>query len=471
MMMQITTNFKAKMRQSGVFAKKATLSMALLIAMAIAAPTSLEAQGNAPSLIRDTEIENIFKGWAQPILEQAEIAEDNLQIILVQSDQINAFVAGGANVFFYTGLIEKTDGPEEIIGVLAHEIGHIAGGHLIKTRDAMERASYESILGTVLGIGAAIVSGQGDAAGAIITGSQGIAQRRFLAHSRINESSADQAAYSYLDGANINASGLSSFFQKLQSQELLPSSKQSEYIRTHPITTSRIEAVDALIDKRPELRTKPLPPQWVEQHARMKAKLVGFINPGQVAWAYDDLDQTIAARYARTIAAYRQNEIPSALKQIDALITDEPENPYFHELKGQMLADFSRVEEAIPSYRTSVKLMPDAPLLRIALAHTLIEGADKASRLQEAIEHLDAALAKEKHSSRAHRLLATAYGRLGQDTQAKLHLAEEAVLQRRLPYAKNQAERALEGAKPDSREWLKAKDILAHIANLEKLKG
>lgn len=467
-MMQITINFKAKMRTLRVFAKKTALGAAML---AVMAPTALEAQSNAPSLIRDTEIERTFAGWAQPILEQAEIDVGNLQIILVQSDQINAFVAGGANVFFYTGLIEKTDGPEEIIGVLAHEIGHIAGGHLIKTRDALERASYESILGTVLGIGAAIVSGQGDAAGAIITGSQGIAQRRFLAHSRINESSADQAAYSYLDGANINTAGLSSFFDKLQSQELLPSSKQSEYVRTHPLTASRVDAINALIAKRPELSKKPLPPEWVEQHARMKAKLVGFIRPGQVAWEYDDLDQSIAARYARTIAAYRQNEIPSALEQIDALITDEPENPYFHELKGQMLADFSRLEEAIPAYRTSVKLLPDAPLLRIALAHTLIESADKQVRLQEAIRHLDVALNKEKYSPRAHRLLATAYGRLGQETQAKLHLAEEAVLQRRLPYARNQAQRALEGAVPDSREWLKAQDILAHIANLEKLKG
>ncbi len=176
----------------------------------------------------------------------------------------------------------------------------------------------------------------------------------------------------------------------------------------------------------------------------------------------------IPAQYARAIAAYRENKIPSALSQIDALIKTEPDNPYFHELKGQMLVDFSRIEEAIPSYRKAVDIMPNGPLLRIALAHALIENGDNKAHLQEAITHLDRAFIDEKRSSRIHRLLATAHGRLGHESLAKLHLAEEAVLQRRLPYAKAQAENALKGFRVGSPEWIKTKDVLSHIANLEQ---
>ncbi|MCB9982763.1 MAG: M48 family metallopeptidase [Rhodospirillales bacterium] len=429
------------------------------------APT-LNAQGQLPPIIRDTEIEATFKEWMSPLLKASDIGTNSVDFVLVQSDQINAFVAGGANIFFYTGLIKKTDGPDEVVGVLAHEMGHIAGGHLISTQQALERASYESILGAVLGLGAAIATGNGELANAIIGGSQNVAIRRFLSHSRVHEASADQAAFSYLSRAGLNPSGLSSFFKKLENEELLPSSQQSEYMRTHPITRNRIEAVDALIAKSP-LNDKAFPARWNDQHARMKAKLIGFINPEQVAWMYPKDDTSLPARYARTIAAYRLNDIPTALRGIDALLGEEPDNPYFHELKGQMLVEFSRVEEGLPSYRKAVELMPDGPLLRIALANALIQSDDPA-RLKDAITHLDRALVKEKRSTRVHRLLATAHGRLGHDSLAKMHLAEEALLQQRLPYAKAQAESALQGFKAGSPEWIKTKDVLNQIALMEQ---
>ncbi|MEM7650843.1 MAG: M48 family metalloprotease [Pseudomonadota bacterium] len=455
----MSQNFKAKIKCACI----GVLTLAVLLS-----PVTPSAQGGLPPIIRDTEIENIFAEWATPLIKTSEVGENGVNIVLVQSNQINAFVAGGANIFFYTGLIKKTDGPGEVIGVLAHELGHIAGGHLIAMQSALERASYESILGAVLGLGAAVLTGSGEAATAIIAGSQNIAGRRFLSHSRVNESSADQAAYEYMSRAEINPSGLASFLQKLENEELLPASQQSEYVRTHPITRNRILAADALIEKSP-LKDQAMPERWVEQHARMKAKLVSFISPAQVAWAYPEDDTSIAARYARSIAAYRLNDIPTALRGIDALIGAEPENPYFHELKGQMLVDFSRIEEAIGPYRKSVEMLPNAPLLRVALAHALIQSGNDQARLREAVTHLDRALIKESRSSRAHRLMATAQGRLGNESLAKLHLAEEAVLQRRYPYAKAQAESALQGFQTGSTEWIKTKDVLTHIANIERM--
>ncbi len=417
-------------------------------------------QGSAPVIIRDTEIEETFRDWMTPLLQAAGIDKDGVHLVLVQSPQINAFVAGGANIFVYTGLLEKTDNPGEVIGVLAHELGHIAGGHLIAQRSAMERASYESILGMVLGVGAAIVTGDGGAASAVIAGSTGMAQRRYLAHSRVQESSADQAGLRFLESAAINPEGFESFLLKLESEELLPTEQQSEYMRTHPLTRDRIDAVHERAGQSPSLG-KGFPQEWTEQHKRMKAKLVGFTSPGQVPWVYDDRDSSVAARYARAIAAYRDKNVDKALGQVDGLLLQEPENPYFQELKGQMLMEFGRVDESIPWYKKAVEKLPRAGLIRTALGHALLESKGGDAALQEAVDQLERARRDEPRSSYIYRLLATAYGRLGQESMARINLADEAMLQRKTAYAKSLAEGVLQNSPQGSHEWLRAKDIIA----------
>jgi predicted Zn-dependent protease len=440
---------------SSIFKK---ILLGLLCAVLLIPPQPVSAQSGL-TVIRDTEIENTLKEWATPIVKTASLSTDSINIILVQSDQVNAFVAGGNNIFFYTGLIEKTENPGELLGVFAHELGHITGGHLISGSGAMERASFESVLGMVLGIGAAIATGNGQVGSAIMAGSAGVAQRRFLSHNRINESAADQAALSFLEKAGLSADGMVSFLEKMESEELLPSDQQTEYIRTHPLTQNRLQAVESRSTKSPYYG-KEWPAHWNDQHARMKAKLIGFISPGRVPWVYNDSDTSIPARYARTIAAYRTNEIDRALQGIDALITEEPDNAYFHELKGQMLVDFGRVSEAVPSYAKAVELLPDAALIRIAYAHAMMESAPDPATLQSVIDNLQRALTIERRSSYANRLLATAYGRMGREDIAKVYLAEEALLQRNFDYAKRQAESALPTLKENSREWIKAKDII-----------
>lgn len=421
----------------------------------------------AQSIIRDTEIENTFKEWMAPLLDAANMGPESVNLILVQSPSVNAFVAGGANIFIYTGLIEKSDTPEEIIGVMAHELGHITGGHLIRSRDAMERASYESILGTVLGIGAAILSGQGGAAGAVIQGTNSMAQMRYLAHSRVNESSADQAALKFLEHSEINPRGLKTFLQKLQSEEFLPRNRQSEYVRTHPLTGNRIDALENKIQSSAFV-TSATPRDWNEQHARMQAKLTGFIDPGRVQWEYNDSDLSVPARYARAIAYYRENQVAKALREIDQLIEIEPRNPYFKELKGQMLVAFGRIEDALPYYREAIETAPGPSLIRIELGKALTQSQASKVHITEAITVLERALIDEPRSTRAHRLLATAYGRLNNEPMAKLHLAQEAVLQRRYPYARRLAHEAYSTLEKDSREHLQAYDLLEDIENLEK---
>ncbi len=417
-------------------------------------------------VIRDTEIESIIKSWVTPVLEAAGLGSNSVKIIIVQNPNVNAFVAGGANIFIYTGLIDMTDSPGELIGVIAHEIGHITGGHLIKTRDAMERASYESIIGAILGIGAAIATGDGSAAPAISLGGSSMAMTRLLAHSRVQEASADQAALTFLEKAKINPSGILSFMEKLKSQSLMPTDRQSEYVQTHPLIQNRIDAVKARIAKS-AFKQKPYPKKWLKQHALIRAKLLGFIHPEQVSWAYDDKDKSIPAQYARAIAAYRNDLIDKSLNLIDGLLAKEPDNPYFLELKGQMLVDYGRGGQALPYYRKAVSILPKAPLLRVELAHTMIEASyadpDNKKILKEAIDNLERALQDEPRSAKAHRLLATAYGRMGNENMAKIHLAEEAILQRKFSYAEELANSVLNLSAKKSKEWVLAKDVLSFI--------
>ena len=426
---------------------------------------------SAQAVIRDTEIETYMQEWFKPIFDAAGMNPDQVKIIIVQDDQINAFVAGGANIFFYTGLLQKTENPGEVIGVMAHEMGHVTGGHLIRGKEAMEKASYESILGMILGGAAAAASGQGGAIGAGAIGGASLAQRGFLANSRMFESSADQAAIKFFDRAHISGMGLETFMKKLAGQELLPTDEQSQYVQNHPLTRDRVDSITAGVDASP-YKAVPWPEKWNKEHKMMIAKLIGFDTPQQVAWTYDDKDISIEAQTARAIAAYRLNDVAKALKMTDQLLAQQPQNPYFFELKGQMLMDFGRVTEAVAPYERAIAIKPDAALIRIALAHAQIETAgNDPAKLQKAIDNLLIAAKVENKSEYIHRLLATAYGRRGDEDRAKLHLAEEALLQRKYDYAKNEAEMAQHGLKTGSADWIRAGDIINYAESAKRPDG
>jgi predicted Zn-dependent protease len=252
--------------------------------------------------------------------------------------------------------------------------------------------------------------------------------------------------------------------EKLEDQELLPADQQVSYIRTHPLTRDRVEALKSGMERSPH-KGKPDPAAWAEQHARMKAKLVGFIAPERVEWAYTVDKGGLAYDYAHTIADYRQNHVPQAIAGVDKMIAQEPNNPFLHELKGQMLVDFGRVAEAVPAHKKAVELFPRGALLRIAYAHALIETAKGTGspNLDEAITQLERARADEPRSTRLFRLLATAWGRKGDDAAAKVYLAEEALLKRETDYAKRQAEAALKALPAGSKHRIRAQDIISYI--------
>lgn len=426
------------------------------------------AQQMGQTIIRDEEIEHNIHEWTEDVIRASGMSPDQVKIVLVQSSDVNAFVAGGANIFIYSGLIQKTENADEVIGVIAHELGHIAGGHLTRTGEVAKNASFEAMIGALLGIGAAVATGDSSAAAAGISIGQGQAINKYLAHSRVQEASADQAGFRFMTGAGINPEGLPSFLGKLSSQELLTTDQQSQYVRTHPLSRDRVENLETKVDASP-LRGKSLPSSWAEQYARVKAKLLGFISPQQVTYIYPSSDTSVAASYARAIAAYRMNQVDAALKQTDNLIKREPNNPYFQELKGQMLFDFGRIAESISYYEEAVDRLPDAGLIRMAYAQSLIEAPGKnPAFLQKAVNQLKRAEQDEPRTSKIKRLLATAYGKLGKEPEARVYLAEEALMQGRKKEASQMAAIALKQLPKGAPEAIRAQDIINAVGDVGK---
>ncbi len=412
------------------------------------------------SLIRDAEIENTIRAYSTPLWQVAGLTPDSISIHLVNDDSLNAFVAGGQKLFLHTGLIIRSENASQLIGVIAHESGHIAGGHLSRTGDAIDTAMTSStIIGLLLG-GAAALSGRGDLGAAVLQGSQQAGLRSFLSFSRGQESAADTAAMRYLEGTGQSAKGFAEFFDILGEQELLSVSQQQPYAQTHPLSRDRVEAVRAFIAKSAN-SNKPSKPEFEIMHARMKAKLIGFMKPLQTTLrAYPETDLSLPARYARSIAYYRVANLAKATALVDELIAEAPNDPYFHELKGQMLFENGRGAEALPAYERAVALAPDAPLLLVGLAHAQIERGDPSLRMK-AIDNLQFALTREPNEPSSWRHLATAYGQNGQMGESSHALAEEALLQRKYTDAIGLGRRAQGILPKGSPKWLRASDIVA----------
>ncbi len=432
--------------------------LALVTGLFVTSLAPAAAQQARVSLIRDAEIEAALQRFSRPIFEAAGLGSDSVRLYIVKDDRLNAFVAGGMNLFLNTGLLMRTEHPGQLAGVVAHEVGHIAGGHLSRVGTAQRRAAAEMILATVLGAAAA-VAGAPDLGTAIITGGQSVAQSGYLRFSRSQEQAADQAGITYLNRAGISPRGLAEFLKILESNNALAFSSMGPYLQTHPLTRDRITFVENQAAGAP---TGGVPPEWQDAHARMVVKLRAFLEePRQVLRAYEG-DESLYGRYARTIALYRVPDLQAALREVEALIEEYPDDAYFHELKGQMLFENGRVEAAVEPYREAVRLKPNSGLLRVGLGQALIEtGAEEA--YGNAIAHLEEAIQLEPANATAWRLLGIARGRAGKEGESALALAEYALLVGRQDDARLYARRAEERIERSDPAWLRLQDILRVI--------
>ena len=419
------------------------------------------ALGDEPMrMIRDAEIEETVRLYAEPVFEAAGLPVEDVRLHLVRDARLNAFVAGGQSIFLNTGLLRRAETPHQVIGVLAHEAGHIASGHLVRLRDELKGRAVQRIAGVLLGMAAATLFQDGDAGIAVTAGFEHAAQQGLLRYTRKQESAADQASLAILDRAGISSVGLAEFLDILAKRERLSGVTQDPYLRTHPITRDRVEIVGAHA-RNSEWRDAPLPPGLVERHARMVAKLDGFLTePKRTLRRYARDDPGVAARYARAIAFYRTPDLVRALSLIDGLIAEAPKDPYFHELRGQMLFENGRLDEALLSYREASRFAPTSALIRRELGRVAIEVATP-DALDEARVHLTESTRIDPEDAGAWHWLGIALGRAGRPVRADMALAEAAVRTGDIPRARALAERVRDRSPEGSGRRQRAEDLLA----------
>lgn len=416
------------------------------------------ARRDTPTIIRDAELEAILRNISVPLFEAAGLESRSVHTYIVRDDSLNAFVAGGQNVFMNTGLIMEADNVNQLIGVIAHETGHISGGHLARFQEGMKGASTTSIISMLLGA-AAIASGAGDAGMAILLGGQEAAQRQALAYSRTQEASADQAAMQILNETEQSGQGLVDFFERLGDQELLYTTNKDPYVRSHPLTRDRINSLIGQVEESPYTNA-PNPEGFDEMFARMKAKLVGYLRPlHSVLVEYPVSDTSVYGRYARAYAYHQSRQLDKAIDEIRSLVRDHPEDPFYWETLGFILFENGKIAESISPLRKAVELAPREPLIRQQLAQSLIATEDMSVN-DEAIAHLEEANRYDSDNPFAWRQLSTAYHKAGNTGMAHLAAAEYFALIGRPPEARMQATMALKNLKKGTPSWLKAQDLM-----------
>ncbi len=434
------------------------LSLAILLIALTSAPA--ESQRNGIRLIRDAEIENIIRRYSTPIFTAAGLSADDVKIHIVRDDRLNAFVAGGQRLFINTGLLMRAETANQVIGVIAHEAGHIEGGHLARIQDELRNAELKSILATIIGVAVGAATGEGGAGAAIIRGGQGAALTDLLRYSQTQESAADAAALRYLDATGQSARGLSEFFRMLQRDTRNQGVREHPYLSSHPLTSDRVSVIENHLALSRLANVEP-PRQQVIDHHIMRAKLIGFMQPlDDVLRIFPENDTSVSARYAQSTAYYLQGDLAKSVPLVDSLIADVPKNPYFYELKGQMLFENGRIEQSLEPYRKSVDLAPNEPLLRIGLARAQIETGNT-DLMREATVHLDAAASQEPEIREIWRLATIANGRLGQMGEMAVAQAEFELLGGSNVAARALADRALDQLPAGSPGWLRAQDIRA----------
>jgi predicted Zn-dependent protease len=452
-----------------VFTRITTLFCVALLALAPFRAATAQ-QGQRLNLIRDAEIESAIRTMVVPIWRAAGLDPNAVEIMIVQDNSLNAFVAGGQRIFINTGLIMRTERPNQLVGVLAHESGHIAGGHLARMQEELRNLTTLQILETILA-GGAMAGGAAAGGGGVggPTGSGGGSSRpmapgsllSFLKYTQTQESAADQAAINYLQRTGQSPKGTIEFLRILQRDEKLAITRRDPYLSSHPLTPERIDAFERAASRSPYVNT-PDTPQFLNLHQRMVAKLYGFIAPDTALQRYSEADRSVPARYARAIALYRKAALGSALLTIDGLIKEYPDDPYFHEVRGQMLYENGRATEAVPSYRRAVQLLPGAGIVKIDFARALLD-TNNPENDREAIRNLELARQQEADSFELWRLTAAAYSKLGNAGMTSLARAEMAAIRGQRAEAQSHADAAARQLPAGTPAWQRAQDIKAYI--------
>jgi predicted Zn-dependent protease len=454
-------SLRASRKPAAVAGRRFARAIGAVCAMALTVlpPVTAYAQsGEQISLIRDAEVEDILHQESDPIFAAAGLEPSAVKIHLVGDKSLNAFAAGGQQIFLNTGMIIEAENPGQLRGVIAHETGHVAGAHLARMDVGGDNAMKTFLLTIGLGVLAA-VAGAPELGGGLVYSSGYFATLDMLGYTRIQEAQADQAAATYLDKAGLSGKGLVDFFNNFRYEEVFSGARKYPYFRSHPLSSDRIEALRVRVEKMPNY-DKADTPEAVERHKVMVAKLKGFVNYPSVTLAeYRESDTSFPARYARAIAYYKASDPNKSLTAIDALIKDHPDNPYLWELKGQVLFESGRTAESVPAHRRAVELKPEQPLLRLNYAQSLISQND-AAMTDEALLQLRAVVNAEPDNAFGWRLMAQAYDAKGDAGLARLATAEQNFALGQQDMARVFGMRAREALDKTTPEWRRATDIV-----------
>ncbi len=442
----------------------ATRLVAALAATVIGLPP-LPARAQGLPIIRDAEIEQLLRDYTQPILRAAGLSQQNIQVVIINDRSFNAFVMDGRRIFVNAGALIEATTPNQIIGVMAHETGHIAGGHLSRLREQLAAAQTQSIIAMLLGIGAMVAVGRsgGDTGpgAAAVLGPQEAIRRSLLSYVRSQEEQADRAGVKFLATSGQSPKGMYDTFKRMSDQTLFMARSADPYVQSHPMPSERVAALEVLAHASPHWDKKDSAELQL-RHDLARAKLVGFLDGmSTVGRRYPPSDTSLPARYARAIATYRHSDLRAAVAQIDGLIQSQPNNPYFHELKGQALLEGGKPAEAIAPLRRAVQLSTTPALIQVLLAQALnATGNPKVA--EEAVGLLRAALAREPEIPIAYSQLAVAYGRKGDIAQADLASAQAAFTRGDVKTARELASRAKTRFAVGTPGWVKADDIASY---------
>ncbi len=430
-----------------------TSGVATAVGLLLAAASPAAAQ----SAIRDTEIEGIIHEWSAPVFTAMGLEPSEVEILLINNNDLNAFATRGRIMGLNTGLILRTRSANELLGVVAHEAGHIKNRHTL--RDGAQGAGMQPMLMTMALGALAIAAGAPDAGAVLLGNSQYFGTLSALRYMTHQEGEADNTGARALENAGESGRGLVTFFENFRSQEVFSDARRYPYFRSHPLSSDRIENLRRFVAEQSNYDRLDSP-ERVAQHALILAKIHAFMDePNQTLRDYPETDISLPARYARSIAWYRDGQTDKALAAVDDLLIEQPGNPYFWELKGQILFEEGRPAEAIGAHQRSVELKADAPLLRINLAHALIETHDP-TRLDQAITELKRATALETENTMAWRLMSQAYAAQGKEGEARLASAEMYFAGGAGVQATQFALRARDMLRPGSAEWTRAMDIV-----------
>lgn len=411
----------------------------------------------AQSILRDSETELLFRDISKPLIEAAKLDPASVKVSLIEDPEINAFVATGQVVYIHTGLIAAADNVNQLQAVIAHELGHVAGGHAIRIGEGMGAATKISILSLVLAAAAA-AAGAGDAAMGVFMAGQQAAMGSLLSFTRAQESSADLAGASYLSKAGISGRGSLEFFKKLGNQEFrLAIPQEDSYARTHPLSSERIASLEQIYHADPAW-ARPTDPALEERFQRVKAKLAGYIDPRRATVLYPESDQTVPAHYARAYAYHRGAYPEKAASEADALLKASPDDPFFLELKGQVLLEGGHPADAIDPLRRAVARAPDQPMIAVMLGHALI-ATDDQTKFPEAKQVLKNAVNRDNDNPFAWYQLGIVYDREGDRARANLATAERQNLEGETKLALAAARSAMMELKVGTPDYLRAQDI------------